>query len=43
MPFLFDVEAALGVSLSIFFMAASDTEHAPAAGTALAMVVQGFS
>ena len=42
-PFLFDVEAALAIGLSIFLMAATDTEHAPAAGTALAMVVQGFS
>ncbi|NIO10034.1 MAG: HPP family protein [Deltaproteobacteria bacterium] len=42
-PFLFDVEAALAVGLSILLMAATDTEHAPAAGTALAMVAQGFS
>ena len=37
-----DVEAALAVALSIFFMAATDTEHAPAAGTALGVVVHGF-
>ena len=42
-PFLFDVEAALAVGLSMFLMAATNTEHAPAAGTALAVVVQGFS
>ena len=42
-PLLFDVEAALAVALSIFFMAATDTEHAPAAGTALGVVTQDFS
>ncbi len=31
------------MGLCIFLMAATDTEHAPAAGTALAVVVQGFS
>ncbi|MFQ5872265.1 MAG: HPP family protein [Dehalococcoidia bacterium] len=39
----FDVEAALAVALSIFFMAATDTEHAPAAGTALGVVAHDFS
>jgi CBS-domain-containing membrane protein len=41
-PLVLDVEAALAVALSIFFMAATDTEHAPAAGTALGVVVHGF-
>lgn len=42
-PILFDLEAALAVGLGIFFMAATDTEHAPAAGTALAIVAHNFS
>ena len=42
-PLLFDVEASLAVALSIFFMAATDTEHAPAAGTALGVVAHDFS
>ncbi|MFQ5814606.1 MAG: HPP family protein [Anaerolineae bacterium] len=42
-PLLFDVEAALAVALSIFVMAATDTEHAPAAGTALGMVAHDFT
>ncbi len=42
-PFLFDVEAAMAVAISIFVMAATDTEHAPAAGTALGIVAHGFS
>ena len=41
-PLVLDVEAALAVALSIFLMAATDTEHAPAAGTALGVVVHGF-
>lgn len=42
-PFVFDVEAALAVGLSTFLMAATNTEHAPAAGTALGMVAHDFS
>lgn len=42
-PILFDLEAALAVGLGIFFMAATDTEHAPAAGTALGIVAHNFS
>ncbi len=42
-PILFDAEAALAVGLGMFLMAATNTEHAPAAGTALGMVVHGFS
>ena len=34
---------AIGVGLSIFFMVISDTEHPPAAGTALAVAMQGYS
>ena len=41
-PLVLDVEAALAVALSIFLMAATDTEHAPAPGTALGVVVHGF-
>ena len=41
-PLVLDVEAALAVALSIFLMTATDTEHAPAAGTALGVVVHGF-
>ena len=41
-PLVLDVEAALAVALSIFLMAATDTEHASAAGTALRVVVHGF-
>ena len=40
---LINVEAALAVAISIFIMAATNTEHAPAAGTALGVVVHGFS
>ena len=42
-PILFDLEAALAVGLGIFLMAATNTEHAPAAGTALGMVAHEFS
>ena len=38
----FAVYAALGVGLSILLMALTDTEHAPAAGTALAIVANGW-
>lgn len=34
---------ALSVGLSIFIMVISDTEHPPAAGTALGVVIKGFS
>lgn len=43
MPLVFDIEAAMAVGLGIFLMAATDTEHAPAAGTALGMVAHDFS
>jgi len=34
---------SLSVGLSIFFMVITNTEHPPAAGTALGIVVQGWS
>lgn len=34
---------SLAVGLSIFVMVATDTEHPPAAGTALGIVIRGFS
>ena len=37
------VMAALSVGLGIFLMAVTDTEHAPAAGTALGLVVHGWT
>jgi len=33
---------ALGVGLTMFWMAMTNTEHPPAAGTALAIVAHGF-
>ena len=39
---LFEFYAALGVGLAILLMALTDTEHAPAAGTALAIVGHGW-
>ena len=41
-PYVFGFYAALGVGLTMFLMAATNTEHPPAAGTALAVVVHGF-
>jgi len=40
---LFEFESSLAVDLSMFFMAATDTEHPLAAGTALAGVTSGFT
>ena len=40
--YLVDVVAALSVGLSILFMVATNTEHPPAAGTALGLVIQGL-
>lgn len=42
-PMFLSIEAAAAVGLTIFGMVATDTEHAPAGGTALAMVVEPFS
>jgi CBS domain-containing membrane protein len=41
-PAIFAFYAALGVGISMFFMAATNTEHPPAAGTALAIIAHGF-
>ena len=38
----FVVYAAVGVGLTMFVMAATDTEHPPAAGTALGVVAHRF-
>ena len=35
--------AALSVGMSIFLMVITDTEHPPAAGTALGLVIPGWS
>ena len=43
LPLLFAVYAAAGVGLSMLAMAATDTEHAPAAGTALGVVAHSFN
>ena len=37
------VTAALAVGITMFLMAVTDTEHAPAAGTAMAVSIQGFT
>jgi CBS-domain-containing membrane protein len=42
-PIVFELQAALAVGVGIFLMAATDTEHGPAAGTALGTVVLSFS
>jgi len=41
-PYSFELFAALGVGLSILIMAFTNTEHGPAAGTALGFVVLDF-
>ena len=41
--YLRDAIAALSVGLGIFGMVVTDTEHPPAAGTALGLVVHGWS
>jgi CBS-domain-containing membrane protein len=41
-PTIFALYAALGVGITMFLMAATNTEHPPAAGTALAVVAHGF-
>lgn len=42
LPMLLNLEAAVVVGITIFGMIVTDTEHAPAAGTALGMVMQPF-
>ena len=41
--YAFYVAAAISVGLSTFLMVITDTEHAPAAGTALGLVIPGWS
>jgi CBS-domain-containing membrane protein len=41
-PAVFAFYAALCVGVSMFFMAATNTEHPPAAGTTLAIIAHGF-
>lgn len=41
-PAIFAFYAAVGVGITMFLMAATNTEHPPAAGTALAVVAHGF-
>lgn len=41
--FTFIFTASLAVALSIFIMCITDTEHAPAAGTALGLVINSWS
>ncbi|MBI2830240.1 MAG: HPP family protein [Chloroflexi bacterium] len=41
--YLIPVAAALAVGLSLFLMVVTHTEHPPAAGTALSVVVMGWS
>ena len=41
--YVFYVAAAVAVGLSIFVMVVTDTEQAPAAGTALGLVIPGWS
>ena len=40
---LFALQGSLAVGVALFLMAATDTEHGPAAGTVLAVVIGGFS
>jgi uncharacterized oligopeptide transporter (OPT) family protein len=42
MPVLFAFYAALGVGITMLAMAMTNTEHPPAAGTALGVVAHGF-
>ena len=41
--FLLDLMAGLAVGLSIFLMVFTNTEHAPAAGTTLGLVIHTYS
>lgn len=42
-PVAFALLCALAVGLSMFIMVVTDTEHAPAAGTALGVAIKGLS
>jgi len=39
---VFDVMAALSLGISILLMVVTNTEHPPAAGTALGLILEGF-
>ncbi len=41
--YIIDLIAALSVGLSILLMVMTDTEHPPAAGTALGLIIPGWS
>ena len=41
-PWVFGLSAAVGVGLTMFLMASTNTEHPPAAGTSLAVLAHGF-
>jgi len=41
-PWVFGLSAAVGVGLTMFLMASTNTEHPPAAGTALAVLAHSF-
>ena len=40
--YIVDIAAALSVGIGIFFMVVTNTEHPPAAGTSLGLVIYGF-
>ena len=40
--YILDIAAALSVGIGIFFMVITNTEHPPAAGTSLGLVLHGF-
>ncbi|MBS19542.1 MAG: hypothetical protein CL733_00720 [Chloroflexi bacterium] len=40
--YILDIAAALSVGIGIFFMVVTNTEHPPAAGTSLGLVIHGF-
>ena len=42
-PYAFDLLAALSVGVTMFMMAVTNTEHAPAAGTSLRLVLVGWN
>ena len=40
--YIVEIAAALSVGIGIFFMVVTNTEHPPAAGTSLGLVIYGF-
>ena len=40
--YIVDIAAAISVGIGIFFMVVTNTEHPPAAGTSLGLVIYGF-